>query len=346
MKALIIGDPHFQIKNIITIDLFIKVIYEKSLLLKPDFIVILGDILHDHEKINTLSMNKALIFIEKMRTIAHTYILVGNHDLISNTEFLSDSHWMNALKCWKNVTIIDTVQKHKIDKFTFTFCPYVYPGRFLEALETLEDSLKTTLIFAHQEFYGCSMLLGINSREGDVWSLDLPPVISGHIHTKQKFGNIYYPGIPFQHNFGDSSDNTISLLTFQSDKTYRTEEIDLKLPKKISIETDITEFLSNDFKIDIGVNDIRLILKGQFNEFQIAKKTKKFKDLNVFVKIIFSPSVLLNEPFVDTSFKNEKKNFKNILYDLILKTKNKNLYITYDLIVNKIETNSDDILFV
>ena len=37
---------------------------------KPDFIVCLGDLLHNHERLNTMTLNKAYDFIHKMRNIA------------------------------------------------------------------------------------------------------------------------------------------------------------------------------------------------------------------------------------------------------------------------------------
>ena len=42
-----------------------------------------------------------------MSEISTTYILVGNHDLINNQQFLSTNHWMNALKDWPNIFIVD-----------------------------------------------------------------------------------------------------------------------------------------------------------------------------------------------------------------------------------------------
>ena len=38
-------------------------------------------------------------------------LLVGNHDYINNQQFLTNNHWMNAMKDWNNVTIIDKVIK-------------------------------------------------------------------------------------------------------------------------------------------------------------------------------------------------------------------------------------------
>ena len=71
-KVIFIGDPHIQINNIKEVNIFIErvicLIKEK----KPDFVVIAGDILHNHERLHTTSLNKAYEFIDKVRSVSKT----------------------------------------------------------------------------------------------------------------------------------------------------------------------------------------------------------------------------------------------------------------------------------
>ena len=188
---LFIGDPHFQISNIQEVDLFLEKIINLATKKNPDIIVIAGDILHTHERLHTLALNKAYELIDNMRKITKTYVLVGNHDYINNQQFLTDNHWMNGLKEWKNTIIIDNVLRETINNETFIFVPYVPPGRFEEALKTLKDDwINASCIFAHQEFAGCKMG-AIVSIEGDKWDINNPIVVSGHIHSKQQPQKIY-----------------------------------------------------------------------------------------------------------------------------------------------------------
>ena len=78
--VLFIGDPHFQVSNIIEVDLFLEKIINLATIKKPDIIVISGDILHTHERLHTVALNKAYELIDNMRKISKTYVLVGNHD--------------------------------------------------------------------------------------------------------------------------------------------------------------------------------------------------------------------------------------------------------------------------
>jgi DNA repair exonuclease SbcCD nuclease subunit len=192
---LFIGDPHFQISNIQEVDLFLEKIINLATKKNPDIIVIAGDILHTHERLHTLALNKAYDLIDNMRKITKTYVLVGNHDYINNQQFLTNNHWMNGLKEWNNTIIVDNVLKENINNEKFIFVPYVPPGRFEEALRTLKyDWISASCIFAHQEFAGCKMG-AIVSIEGDKWDINNPIVISGHIHSKQQpQKNIYYSG--------------------------------------------------------------------------------------------------------------------------------------------------------
>ena len=48
VKILAIGDPHFQVSNILEVDLFIDKIEKLVKDEKPDVCVILGDLLHTH----------------------------------------------------------------------------------------------------------------------------------------------------------------------------------------------------------------------------------------------------------------------------------------------------------
>ena len=46
----------------------------------------------------------------------------------------SESHWLNGMKKWENVVIVDKVIEYKQSEFKFIFLPYVQPQRFEEAL--------------------------------------------------------------------------------------------------------------------------------------------------------------------------------------------------------------------
>ena len=308
-KFIVIGDPHFKTSNVPDTDDFIKKIKILALYQKPDFIIILGDVLHEHERLHTIPLNKAYEFVATMSEIAPTYILVGNHDMINNQQFLNHNHWMNGMKEWPNVQIIDTPTNLNHNGKQYVFCPYVPNGRFEEALNTMSDDWKTAnLIFAHQEFMGCKMG-AIISQDGDIWDKSHPPIISGHIHSNQLLldGHIYYPGSAMQNAFGDPN-NIISIINTNlehSDQTeigdfnivstrqlgnnsYRSDEVDLLLRKKkiISVDLDKIDEL-NVSKLLSSVDQLKLSLIGNYDDFKVFVKTPVAKTLlNAGIKIV------------------------------------------------------------
>lgn len=260
------------------------------------------------------SVNKTNRFLLGDFTVTHN---------CNNQQFLSDNHWLNALKEWENLVVVDKVIIEQIKNQYFVFCPYVAPGRFEEALNTIGEKWKdATCIFAHQEFYGCKMG-AITSIDGDKWPLDYPNIISGHIHKNQTpQENIYYPGSSLQIAFGETDNNVIPYIIFNNDGSYKLEEIDLILRKKKILYKTVNDI--DDYKIPSTDDEIKISLSGDYNEFKTFKKTKKYKELiNKGIKVIFKPKR------IETEIKNEniKKiinkntddltNFKKIINDII-----------------------------
>lgn len=187
----------------------------------PDFIVVLGDVLDTHEVVRVPPHALAHDMIAGLSAVAPTFVLMGNHDLASHTEFLSPRHIFAPFTRWDNVWIVDTPVRFTVGGCAFVACPYVPPGRFRDALDTLTAGAPcgapppakrartgaphsvvvaegpagwrdVIAIFAHQEFRGATVggrtsRTGARETElstrGDPWGdAGLPPVISGHIH--------------------------------------------------------------------------------------------------------------------------------------------------------------------
>jgi DNA repair exonuclease SbcCD nuclease subunit len=340
MNILTIGDPHFRTNNIPECELLqerlINIISEQN----PDLIVVLGDLLHYHERLHTTALNHAIEFIDMLRNYTHTFVLTGNHDFISNSQFLTDKHWMNALKEWKNVTIVDKVISFKQNDKHIVLLPYVPPGRFEEALNTLEESWKTAdAIFCHQEFYGVQMG-AIKSQDGDKWRLDYPYVFSGHIHDRQQLqSNLYYVGSCLQHAFGESGKKTVALLKF-GERSINILEIPTNLPRKKIIYIDIENV--GEFKEKEDSRDhIKLCVKGTYEEFKSFKKTRQYKDLiSNGIKIAYKPQQLKE---VEEEIQ-ENIIFDDILYNLVMEEKNGYLVKSYNHVLHNKNKDDDSII--
>lgn len=323
LSVLTIGDPHFRLENITDLNVYISKVVSLVQRERPSFVVVLGDILHTHEQIHTTVINKAYSFIYKLSKECPVYVIIGNHDYINNSQFLSDAHWMNAMKLWKNVFICDKGNVYSTIYGKFIFCPYVFPGRFKEALEMIDSDWKSArAIFCHQEFKGCKMGALI-SVDGDEWDIDNPFVISGHIHDKQlPQKNIYYTGSSIQHAFGESHNKTIAMCHF--DKKIHFEEFNLNLPSKRILYKTLDEV--KELKIPESKDKYRLTLSGTYDQYKLFKKSKEYKTMiKNGVKIVYKHRTLKE----DKEFKGAE-DFHTILYDLVKKENNPQMIELYN----------------
>jgi hypothetical protein len=261
---------------------------------------------------------------------------------------------MNGMKEWENTVIVDKVVTRDIKNRKFVFVPYVYPGRFEEALSTLKDEREwkgADCIFAHQEFKGCKMG-AIVSIEGDSWSEEYPEVISGHIHSNQRpQKNVYYPGSSLEHAFGESQRNIIAVVTFMDGvPRYDLDEIDLELPRKKIVYMNIEDV--DEYVVPLTEDKIKVSISGGFEDFKTFKKTKKYKELvNEGVKVVFKPKRIekrLKDATIQDSIDKNKgsSNFKEILEEMIDKNKDVYLRQVFDVIINNKDMDAQDILYL
>lgn len=338
MKILLIGDTHFKVDNALESDDFIGkcleyVEQEKGNL---DLIVLLGDILDTHEKINLLPFYRATNFIIDLSKLVKTFVLIGNHDRLNNAVFLTDEHPFISLKeNSPNILIVDEVVEYN----DMLFVPYVPRGKFMKALKTLypvpnpidpdpdnEFNVHNyKVLFAHQEFIGAKML-DYESQDGDYWPVDNPPIYSGHIHEYQRLRNIVYVGTPFQNSFTDDIDKKLMLLDIGDE--IKEKRIELPLIKKRQVTINVKDV--SGYEIDESYIT-RLIIEG---EDKAIRKVILNKDIAQKLK---HPNIRYKIRYIDPKKEREKQkiekqktDFKQRLEEKIDATKNKNLKLLYE----------------
>lgn len=264
----------------------------------------------------------------------------------NNQQFLTTNHWMNILKEWEGLEVVDAVRTCECDGETFVMVPYVPPGRFEEALNTAGGGWKrATCIFAHQEFYGCKMG-AIKSMDGDHWPESYPRVVSGHIHSKDMLQeNLYYTGSAMQHAFGESEKNTVAVLEFEMG-SYKVREVDLKIPRKKSISTTLKKVM--EFEVPETSDTLMLSVSGvnpeEFKAFQKSKKYKELQQAGIKIKFNQRRSELLTE--VAREAVTEGSDFRQILHSLIQRERNSYLTSVYEFVINQKMVSPDDVIYV
>jgi len=275
-NVLAIGDVHIKVNNLPEAEEMISRLTRLAKDRNPDLIVCLGDVLDRHATIHVQCLMLAERMVAELSQIAPFFLIVGNHDRPNNSDFLTDRHAFNAMKKWPNVHIIDKTFVYHYKDLKFVMVPYVPPGRFNEALETVENCLQDcAAVFAHQEIYGAKMG-AIVSQCGDKWELDRPILISGHIHNRDTLQpNMIYTGSVIQHSFGDNGNKTVSMFSFTPGK-WEEETISLGMKKKVIV------YITPDQVLDYKVPQdkiVKLVIRGNESEIKTVAKLDKIQEL-------------------------------------------------------------------
>jgi len=311
--TVIIGDLHFKKDSPTITDVVISKITEEIKRIKPDLVVFLGDILDTHDKIDMKTQNTVIRWIKKIAAMDITVVLVvGNHERPDGTSFLTEDSSLFCFKGLPNIYVADRVLDLKWDdkpgskdKIRFIFVPYVPPGTFHDALDTLEEKVIggsfVSAIFCHQEFRGVQMA-GYTSKGGDEWPETNPLIISGHIHKYQVVrGNILYPGTPHQQSYADDGKKGIVIanFTFGQSPAISFLELDIRKKKIIKLKPgEIDSFVpppNCDLQVDICGNSNEI---KHLNETGIITKMRA-KGINVSLSTekVFNPGNPQNKPF-------------------------------------------------
>jgi len=347
MIIFCIGDPHFKEDVILELDEMCNEIYLKIELRKPDIIVVMGDVLDRFDNASVYAHSLCIKFLLKLSTYATTYCLIGNHDRPNNSDFMGSYHFFYGISN-DRLIIIDKARIIQYGDYKFMFIPYVATGRFKEALYTVmyedcydilsidyddfERKIKEyKLIFAHQEFKGCSLRAQRKSVNGDIWSDDYCPIISGHIHEHHMLGhNILYVGTPRRVTMSESDYKVTCTVYINSSPNCVEDKEDynfngmliyndkLKIYPKEICYTDIhgiSDFLKNN-KWDVKYK--KYMVKCSEDEMKMIQSTyssqlrKVKKQYNI--KIEFDAYKTL---FMENINKNIHKSYKELLYNAI-----------------------------
>ena len=348
-RFYVIGDIHFKYLQIREGQEFIDKCVASVTAVKPDYIVLLGDTLDSHEVSRNGPFKLVEQLLEKLSTIAIVYVLIGNHDLINQRQFLTDAHFFGPYKKWPNIIIVDKPTRLTVGEMNFIFCPYVETGRLIEALETLKDVpneradeffdwTRATCIFGHSEVSGALISDDRWSVKGDVWDPSFPIAIFGHLHTEQTVGeNVYYPGSSTQVTMTESPDKRVWVVSFTVD-TKDKEVIVTPLIKKIDLK------LKWKKEITVALKEVEKIPLAEAEKYHLRIKIscsheqfKAFKKSVCHAKFTSRGATLVCDPLPSTSLaslglKSLSKNqttFQGVLEQLI-KTKSNEIREAYE----------------
>jgi DNA repair exonuclease SbcCD nuclease subunit len=206
MKTLYVGDPHVTVEELADCEALLRYTYHVAQEEVVDRIVFLGDLFNNFSLTNV----KVTAFWDRWFSTLKdqqfaVIALVGNHDMLGD-----GSGFPHALIPFKHmVTVVDEPVQ-----FGHTlFLPYIAnPNLFLGSIKPVGDGGEVKLVVCHQEFNGAMYDNGFYSPFGVNPQLMTTLVISGHIHTRQWLGKVYYLGAPRWRTLSDAASPTRAIV--------------------------------------------------------------------------------------------------------------------------------------
>lgn len=189
-RLLLVGDPHVTPDELSDCVALIRRV--KTVSSEADAIVFLGDQHHNHALVSVYVMNFWKDALEELRD-RDVYMLVGNHDRVNDTKSpLHGLHYDRA-----------KVVEGPVSLGGIRLLPW-YPDP-VEFLKNANVGDPRTLI-CHQTFDGSTYENGFYAKDGiDASQVTAKSIISGHIHTPQTLGKVFYPGAPRWRTVSDAN---------------------------------------------------------------------------------------------------------------------------------------------
>lgn len=196
MNILIVGDLHLQISKFTEaqkcLDEILSLVDEH----KPNELVILGDVFHNHAILRSELLSTFQSFLTQIKTRkVFTKILVGNHDQYKPTDAKYTS--LDTFKHFSQYVQI-------IDKPTILGNTTYFPFLNKDQLHLLKDpALANDIFFLHQSINSFSYGHTDVQNEIDRDQIKASIIISGHIHKAQHRDNVLYVGTPYASSADD-----------------------------------------------------------------------------------------------------------------------------------------------
>lgn len=298
-------------------------VFETAKARKVDAILFGGDLLHDRQKIDSLTYNKVFNVLEKYQNECFkTHLLLGNHDLWFATDLSVSS--VRPFKALKNFEVIDQTCAQNICGVDWHFMPYTHDP--MDELTKLKDKINDSYLLAHIAVDGArlnsagSIADVVIEHDGDmtVVGRDLfnfyKRAFFGHYHSAQKLSpTVEYIGSPLQLSFGEAHEKKHIILL--DSETNELEYIENTFsPKHFyikdnEIENYTSEELSNSFVCLITENTDSLSHKKNMSKVvedlkassvQVKKQVAKQDEHAIAdVKTLMANQNTLLEKYVD-----------------------------------------------
>lgn len=281
MKILFIGDPHLRINEFEQSVKLLRWIESVVTEHRPDVVCNLGDTFHNHAVLRSELMKEFSDHIDAVTRFSPYWYVLGNHDQYKPKD--NKYHALQSFKDRKDFIIFDQ-PRTDLDAINITIVPYVQ--------DFADFPLDTNKIcITHNTFIGADYGFRREDCGVDAARVSADVIISGHIHKRQTFGKVIYPGTPVAHNASEV-DEVKGLLLLDT-STSEQRFIQSPFPRWRSLEFTVSENFSID-DLHTGIKSVDSVNKwivkitGPKSEISSYLRSKRYldliKDKNIVIK--------------------------------------------------------------
>lgn len=211
-KVLIVGDMHFGMRGANTIfQTEIEKFCSEVLLptideVKPNAIVMLGDLFDDRTRIHTRTSNSVRdSFVDPLeeRQIP-TFVIIGNHDTLTRDSIRPNSVGP-FLKGCRHIHVIEEPTDLKVGSLEMLLVPWICKNNEEAVIEAMSKT-PATYALGHFELEGFEVSPGqVFTEKTPVMSVlhRFEKILSGHFHLFSQKGNVLYVGSVHQMSRSD-----------------------------------------------------------------------------------------------------------------------------------------------
>lgn len=288
-KIMFIGDPHLRMNDFEQSVALLRWIESMAIEHKPDVVCNLGDTFHNHAVLRSEIMKEFSDHVDTITQNSTYWYVLGNHDQYKPKD--NKYHALQAFKDRKDFIVYDE-PRVDLDGLGITIIPYVQ--------DFADFPLDTHKIcITHNTFIGADYGFRREDCGIDADKISAEVIISGHIHKRQSFGKVTYPGTPAAHSATDV-DEIKGLLLFDT-ATLEQSFIPSPFPCWKSLDFELSQSFSvNDMhdsivsKVD-NVNKWIVKISGPKSELLSYFKSKRYNDL------ISSNNIVIKSNMIDST---------------------------------------------
>jgi hypothetical protein len=202
---IIVGDPHMTDKPIERYrhDFMGGWLVNHARKVKPDGIVILGDLTEEKDRHSAGLVNAVAEHLDELASIAPTLTLMGNHDYATeDVPFFDFVRRIPSIDFIRHPTYGHDLAPKFAKVFSgLLFLPHTRDHKRDWAGLDFDD---VDMVLAHNTFEGANSEHGHRLSGIPEAALEGAPTLAGDVHTPQTVGGVTYLGAPYTIDFGDA----------------------------------------------------------------------------------------------------------------------------------------------